>query len=113
MLKLLLMENGGGEEPLSWVAWNQDARLNLPSGRGGGLPFWFLASPWARSRGARALLLVCLAQAWGRAEERVIDCLEEAILILEGLCIMEEMSIRKELTQIIRFLIERMGEGVF
>lgn len=35
------------------------------------------------------------------------------ILILEGLCIIEEMSIRKELTQIIRFLIERMGEGVF
>lgn len=25
---------------------------------------------------------------------------------------MEEMSIRKELTQIIRFLIERIGEGV-
>lgn len=52
-------------------------------------------------------------QAWGRAEERVIDCPEEAILILEGFCIMKEMSIRKELTQIIRFLIERMGEGVF
>lgn len=29
MLKLLLMENGGGEEPLSWVAWKQAARLNL------------------------------------------------------------------------------------
>lgn len=43
----------------------------------------------------------------------VIEGLEEAVLILEGLCIMEEMSIRKELTQIIRFLIERMGEGVF
>lgn len=43
----------------------------------------------------------------------MIDCLKEAILILEGLCIMEEMSIRKELTQIIRFLIERMGEGAF
>lgn len=43
----------------------------------------------------------------------MIDCLEEAVLILEGLCIMEELSIRKELTQIIRFLIERMGEGVF
>ena len=43
----------------------------------------------------------------------MIDCLENAILILEGFCIMEEMSIRKELTQIIRFLIERMGEGVF
>lgn len=43
----------------------------------------------------------------------MIDCLEEAVLILEGLCIMEEMSIRKELTQIIRFLIERMWEGVF
>lgn len=27
-------------------------------------------------------------------------------------CIMEDMSIRKELTQIIRFLIERIGEGV-
>lgn len=40
-------------------------------------------------------------------------CLEEAVLILEGLCIREELSIRKELTQIIRFLIERMGEGVF
>lgn len=40
-------------------------------------------------------------------------CLEEAILTLEGLCIMEEMSIRKELTQIIRFLIERMEEDVF
>lgn len=52
-------------------------------------------------------------QAWGRVEEGVIDCLEKAILILEGFCIMEEMSIRKELTQIIRFLIERMGEGVF
>lgn len=25
---------------------------------------------------------------------------------------MEEMSVRKELTQIIRFLIERIGEGV-
>lgn len=43
----------------------------------------------------------------------VTDRLEEAVLILEGLCIMEEMSIRNELTQIIRFLIERMGEGVF
>lgn len=41
------------------------------------------------------------------------DCSEEAILILEGLYVMGEMSIRKELTQIIRFLIERMGEGVF
>lgn len=52
-------------------------------------------------------------RAWGRAKERVIDCPEEPILILEGFCIMKEMSIRKELTQIIRFLIERMGEGVF
>lgn len=43
----------------------------------------------------------------------MIECLEEVVLILEGLCIMEEMSIREELTQIIRFLIERMGEGVF
>lgn len=49
-------------------------------------------------------------QAWGRAEERVIDCPRRAILILEGFCIMK-MSIRKELTQIIRFLIERNGGG--
>lgn len=34
-------------------------------------------------------------------------------MIFEEFCIMEEMSIRKELTQIIRFLIERTGEGVF
>lgn len=49
----------------------------------------------------------------GQARGGVTACLEEAILTLEGLCIMEEMSIRKELTQIIRFLIERMGEDVF
>ena len=78
--------------------------------------------PLDLEQGCWALLLFCLPPipplpphplAWCRTEERVIDCPEEVILILEGFCIMKEMSIRKELTQIIRFLIERMGEGVF
>lgn len=55
------------------------------------------------------LSLPDLELGWGQG----IDCLGEAILIFEEFCIMEEMSIRKELTQIIRFLIERTGEGVF
>lgn len=119
----MLLPEKGEEETLPQAALDGAARLNplfwgpgqlelCPGPPKQGICFLEGSANLVPGRSLPGLFLSAslgLGQGWGG----VIDCLKGAVLILEGLCIMEEMSIRKELTQIIRFLIERMGEGVF